>query len=99
MVQGLLASFHLIPQDTAQNYLNEVEAGIAIRESGLARDEIFITTKYSGLNELDIPTSIRDSLRNVSFLDMFVTEISYMLTFSSWESLMWIFTLFMVHRY
>lgn len=52
--------------DTAQNYRNEAEAGVAIRESGLARDKIFITTKFSGLNGLDIPTSIRDSLRNVS---------------------------------
>ena len=52
--------------DTAQAYRNEAEAGIAIRESGLARHEIFITTKYSGLDGLDIPTSIINSLKNVS---------------------------------
>ena len=51
--------------DTAQNYRNEEEAGIAVRESGLARNEIFITTKYSGLNGLDIETSIQYSLKKV----------------------------------
>jgi diketogulonate reductase-like aldo/keto reductase len=51
--------------DTAQAYRNEAEAGTAIRESGLARHEIYITTKYSGLDGLDIPTSINNSLKNV----------------------------------
>lgn len=53
--------------DTAQSYRNEEEAGIAIRESGLGRDDIFITTKYSGLDGLDIKTSIANSLKNVIF--------------------------------
>lgn len=35
--------YHLI--DTAQMYNNEAEVGRAIRESGVARDEIFLTTK------------------------------------------------------
>lgn len=52
--------------DTAQSYRNEEEAGQAIRESGLAREDIFVTTKYSGLNGLDIPTSLQNSLKNVS---------------------------------
>ncbi|KAJ7505912.1 Aldo/keto reductase [Mycena galericulata] len=40
-----------------QSYRNENEAGNAIRESGLERKEIFITTKYSGLAVPDIPTA------------------------------------------
>lgn len=52
--------------DTAQAYRNEAEAGVAIHESGLARDELYITTKYSGLNGLDVETSIQNSLHNVS---------------------------------
>jgi diketogulonate reductase-like aldo/keto reductase len=52
-------------KDTAQAYRNEAEAGLAIRDSGLARDDIFITTKYSGLNGLDIEDSIQNSLKNV----------------------------------
>ncbi|KAF9479131.1 Aldo/keto reductase [Pholiota conissans] len=60
--------------DTAQSYRNETEAGQAIKESGLARDEIFITTKYSGLNGLDIETSIKDSLKNlgVHYIDLYL---------------------------
>jgi hypothetical protein len=51
--------------DTAQAYRNEEEAGRAVRESGLARKDIYITTKYSGLDGLDIETSIHNSLKNV----------------------------------
>ncbi|KAF5371712.1 hypothetical protein D9758_003421 [Tetrapyrgos nigripes] len=60
--------------DTAQAYRNEAEAGQAIRDSGLKREEIFITTKYSGLNGLDIKTSIHDSLKNlgVSYVDLYL---------------------------
>jgi len=60
--------------DTAQSYRNEHEAGKAIRQSGLGREEIFITTKYSGLNGLDIETSIRDSLKNlgVRYIDLYL---------------------------
>jgi diketogulonate reductase-like aldo/keto reductase len=46
-------------------YGNEEEAGRAVRESGLARKDVFITTKYSGSNGLDIETSIHNSLKNV----------------------------------
>ncbi|KAJ7162836.1 Aldo/keto reductase [Mycena filopes] len=60
--------------DTAQSYRNESEAGTAIRESGLARKEIFITTKYSGLDGLDIKTSIKNSLKNlgVDYVDLYL---------------------------
>ncbi|WP_413542559.1 aldo/keto reductase [Citricoccus nitrophenolicus] len=33
--------------DTAQNYANEDAVGQAIRESGLGRDEVFLTTKFN----------------------------------------------------
>ncbi|KAF9548284.1 Aldo/keto reductase [Agrocybe pediades] len=60
--------------DTAQSYRNEAEAGKAIHESGLSRDDIFITTKYSGLDGLDIETSIRNSLKNlgVKYVDLYL---------------------------
>ncbi|KAH9916860.1 Aldo/keto reductase [Fomitopsis serialis] len=45
--------------DSAQVYKNEAEAGAAIRASGLKREDIFITTKYSSLADID--TSIRNS--------------------------------------
>jgi len=56
---------HHIP-DTAQAYFNEAEAGKAIRDSGLKREEIFVTTKYSGVRGLDMDTSVQDSLNKVS---------------------------------
>lgn len=40
--------------------------GIALHESGLSRGDVFITTKYSGFDGLDIPTAIRNSVNNVS---------------------------------
>ncbi|KAI0300555.1 Aldo/keto reductase [Multifurca ochricompacta] len=60
--------------DTAQMYRNEEEAGKAVQESGLARKDIFITTKYSGLNGLDIETSIQNSLKNlgVEYVDLYL---------------------------
>jgi diketogulonate reductase-like aldo/keto reductase len=51
--------------DTAQMYRNEEEVGKALRESGLARKDVYITTKYSGSNGLDIQTSIHNSLKMV----------------------------------
>ncbi|KAF9465988.1 Aldo/keto reductase [Collybia nuda] len=70
--QALSVGFNHV--DTAQSYRNEAEAGVAIRESGLARGEIFITTKYSGLDGLDIPTSIENSLKNlgVTYVDLYL---------------------------
>jgi len=60
--------------DTAQVYGNEEEAGRAVRESGLARKEVFITTKYSGSHGLDIDTSIHNSLKNlgVQYVDLYL---------------------------
>lgn len=52
--------------DTAQSYRNEKEAGTALHDSGIAREDVYITTKYSGLNGLDVETSIQDSVSNVS---------------------------------
>jgi len=68
--QSLLRSACCIPSDTAQLYGNEKEVGMAIKESGLSREDIFITTKYSHIHQVstDIPTSIKDSLKFVCIL-------------------------------
>lgn len=70
--QALSIGFNHI--DTAQSYRNEQEAGQAFRESGLSRSDVFITTKYSGLNGLDIEISIQNSLKNlgVSYVDLYL---------------------------
>jgi diketogulonate reductase-like aldo/keto reductase len=53
--------------DTAQIYGNEAEIGRAIRDSGLARDEIFLTTKIapSNLARADVRRSHEESLRRL----------------------------------
>lgn len=61
--------------DTAQSYRNEEEAGRAFKESGLSRSDVFITTKYSGLDGLDIPSSIDNSLKNVSVQVFHLAEL------------------------
>jgi len=48
--------------DTAQVYRNEQSVATAIRESGLDRSELFITTKYDGGSVED---RIRESLNNL----------------------------------
>ncbi|CDO73354.1 hypothetical protein BN946_scf185008.g117 [Trametes cinnabarina] len=60
--------------DTAQAYRNEEEAGKAIRESGLAREDLYITTKFSGRDGLDIETSIQNSLKflGVDYVDLYL---------------------------
>lgn len=70
--QALDVGFNHI--DTAQAYGNELEAGAALRDSGLKRDDVYITTKYSGRDGLDIDTSIHNSLRNlgVNHVDLYL---------------------------
>ncbi|KAF5376476.1 hypothetical protein D9615_008620 [Tricholomella constricta] len=45
VIQAIEAGFSHI--DTAQIYHNEASVGEAIRETGLAREDLFVTTKYS----------------------------------------------------
>jgi len=58
--------------DTAQAYRNEVEAGKALAK--VDRSKVFVTTKYSGLDGLDIDTSIRNSLKNLGtdYVDLYL---------------------------
>lgn len=53
--------------DTAQIYGNEAEIGRAIRDSGLPRNEIFLTTKIapSNLRKADVRRSHEESLRRL----------------------------------
>jgi len=47
-----------------------------LKESGLSRSDIFVTTKYSGTNGLDIPTSIKNSVNSlgVSYVDLYLVH-------------------------
>ncbi|KII90622.1 hypothetical protein PLICRDRAFT_52347 [Plicaturopsis crispa FD-325 SS-3] len=57
--------------DTAQIYKNEDSVGTAIKNSGLARSDLYVTTKYGGG---DIQTEVRTSLLKLglSFVDLYL---------------------------
>merc|ERR1712048_646176 len=56
--------------DTANDYGNQQDVGKVIANSGIARQEIFVTTKIPSCNETDF--YVQKSLRelNVSFIDL-----------------------------
>ncbi|MDE5881924.1 MAG: aldo/keto reductase [Muribaculaceae bacterium] len=59
--------------DTAQCYYNEGEVGNAVRKSGIAREQFFITTKLWGCNgHADTVKSIEESLQrlNLKYIDL-----------------------------
>jgi len=59
--------------DGAEMYNNEEEIGVAIRESGIPREEFFVTTKvYTNLD--DIPAAIRTSLEKLglAYVDLYL---------------------------
>jgi diketogulonate reductase-like aldo/keto reductase len=48
--------------DIPTDYQNEDSVGVAIKESGLARSEVYVTTKYT---QGDIRDSVKSSLSKV----------------------------------
>jgi diketogulonate reductase-like aldo/keto reductase len=67
MVHALEAGYRLL--DSAVNYGNEEEVGEAVRRSGLAREDVYVTTKVPGRHhEYDQAIgSVEDSLRRMRF--------------------------------
>lgn len=55
--------------DTAIRYGNEVEVGNAIRQSGVARDELFVTTKiwFNDLDPETVAVRVDESLERLGF--------------------------------
>lgn len=65
MVSALERGYRLL--DSAVNYENEVEVGEAVRQSGLDRDDVIVTTKVPGrfhAHDLAVQ-SVEDSLRRM----------------------------------
>ena len=62
--------------DTAQMYGNEMGVGLALAESGIARDEIYITTKLGNANHRpdDVRHSFDQSMErlDLDYLDLFL---------------------------
>jgi diketogulonate reductase-like aldo/keto reductase len=60
--------------DTATAYGNEAEVGAAVRDSGIDRGDIFITTKLPGNDAGDPPGTLQQSLTKLqtSYLDLWL---------------------------
>lgn len=62
--------------DTAANYENEEEVGRAIRDSGVPREDIFVTTKLKGTDHRDPEKALEKSLErlDLEYVDMFLVH-------------------------
>ncbi|RDX49998.1 Aldo/keto reductase [Lentinus brumalis] len=77
VIQAIETGFdHL---DSAQAYGTEPYVGRALRDCGLARDEFFITTKWSGMSPMD--EAIRSSLDNMGIkqVDLYLVHMPSLL--------------------
>ncbi|GAA1682310.1 oxidoreductase [Citricoccus zhacaiensis] len=65
--------------DTAENYGNEDAVGLAVRESGLAREDVFVTTKFNKDSHGDAATVRQSAERalkrmGLDYLDLFLVH-------------------------
>ena len=60
--------------DTAKFYRNEVSVGRAIRDSGIPREEIFVTTKIFPTDAMNIEKSFQNSLNrlDIGYIDLYL---------------------------
>lgn len=74
LISIIKAALHrgFVHLDCAQSYGNEKEVGIAIRESGVAREKLFITSKVQD-GVADIPSALEGSLERLQtgYLDLY----------------------------
>ncbi|KAI0868702.1 aldo/keto reductase [Hypoxylon argillaceum] len=64
--------------DGAQSYKNETELGAAIKESGVDRSKLFVTTKLQNLN-MDIPAAFEASLSRLglAYVDLYLIHAPF----------------------
>lgn len=89
VVDAIETGYRLI--DTAQSYMNEEAVGKAIKRSGVAREELFITTKlwihskgYDGAKK-----AFENSLRKLQldFLDLYLIHQPYGDVYGEWRAM------------
>ena len=89
VINAIEAGFRHI--DTAQSYFNEQEVGNAIRKSGVARSELFITTKvwveHFGYEETK--ASVMESLRKLQteYIDLMLLHQPFGDAYGAWRAL------------
>ncbi|QAY68948.1 aldo/keto reductase [Xylanimonas protaetiae] len=69
---ALEAGYRLV--DTAENYGNETGVGQGLRDSGVAREDVFVTTKLNRAWHTDVRGAWENSVRRlgVEYLDLFL---------------------------
>jgi diketogulonate reductase-like aldo/keto reductase len=61
--------------DTAQNYLNEESVGRAVKQSGIPREEIFVTTKFDPSGEDPVVEAERSLKRlGLDYVDLYLVH-------------------------
>ena len=89
VLKALKAGYRHI--DTAQAYHNEEEVGQAIKESGIKREEIFVTTKIwiSNFGEQKTYDSFMESLKKLDmpYVDLILLHQCYNDVYGSWRAL------------
>ena len=89
VLDALKAGYRSI--DTAQSYMNEEEVGQAIKESGIDREEIFLTTKVwlSNYGYEACKASVEESLRKLqtNYIDLVLLHQPYGDTYGAWRAL------------
>lgn len=89
VLDALKAGYRSI--DTAQSYFNEEEVGLAIKESGIAREDIFLTSKvwieHYGYEECR--KSVEESLKKLQtdYLDLMLLHQPFSDYYGSWRAL------------
>ena len=62
--------------DTAKYYRNEASVGAAIKHSGIKREDIWVTTKLWGSDQLRVEKAFRDSLSrlDLEYVDLYLVH-------------------------
>lgn len=89
VAEALDVGYRLI--DTAQSYFNEEQVGAAIVKSGIAREDIFLTTKVwiEHYGEGPCRASVEESMRKlgVDYLDLVLLHQNWADVYGSWRDL------------
>ena len=89
VINAIASGYRLI--DTAASYLNEAAVGNAIKKSGIARDELFVTTKLWVQDTGYEPTKVafQKSLERLQldYLDLYLIHQPYGDVFGSWKAM------------
>ncbi|WP_020617298.1 aldo/keto reductase [Paenibacillus daejeonensis] len=89
VLDALLAGYRLI--DTAALYMNEEAVGKAIKQSGIPREELFITTKLwaqdAGYEKTKIAFQKSLERLQLEYLDLYLIHVPYGDVYGSWRAM------------